>query len=147
MQDLITELEKELRYLRHEIQDGRIVVEVESIRERVACPYCGKISEKVHSQYERKLQDLPMSGKKVRIVLRNKKYYCANEGCAHKTFAEGYEFFERRATKTKRLQKEIERVSLTQSSVSAARYLRGSVAEVGKSTICALIKKRRTGGG
>jgi len=146
MQDLVTELEKELRYIRHEIEGNRIVIRVESSRENAMCPYCGVESRKVHSQYERKLQDLPISGKKVRIVLRNKKYFCGNERCSHKTFGERFEFYERQATKTKRLQEEIERVSLAQSSISAVRYLRGSVAEVGKSTICTLIKKRRTRG-
>jgi len=143
MQDLVTALDKELRYIMHEIQEEKIILHVESTREEAKCPYCGKVSDRIHSHYERRLQDLPISGKKVRIVLRNKKYFCRNRTCPHKTFAESYAFYEPKATKTKRLQEEILRASLTQSSTSAAKYLRGSVAEVGKSTICGLLKKRR----
>jgi hypothetical protein len=39
------------------------------------------------------------------------------------------------------LQEEIMRTAMTQSSVSASRYLRKHVADVGKSTICNMIKK------
>ena len=82
-----------------------------------------------------------MQGKKVKILLEQKKYFCKNEGCVNKTFAERFSFFGPKATKTKRLQKEILRVALTQSSIAASRYLRSSVADVGKSTICNLLKK------
>ena len=73
----------------------------------------------------------------------NKKFFCKNKDCEHKTFAETFSFFESKATKTNRLQDEILRVSLAQSSLSAERYLRNSVADVGKSTICNLLKKTR----
>ena len=87
------------------------------------------------------LKDLPIQGKKVKIHLLNHKYFCSNHKCAHKTFTERFAFFEPKATRTNRLQEEILRVSLTQSSVAASRYLRSSVADVGKSTICNLLKK------
>ena len=66
-----------------------------------------------------------------------------NKDCGHKTFAETFSFLEAKATKTKRLQEEIFKVALTQSSIAAARYLRNSAAEIGKSTICNLLKKGR----
>jgi transposase len=82
-----------------------------------------------------------LQGKKVKIVLRRRKYFCPNTECVHKTFAERYRFFDGMARKTKRLESEILRVSLSQSSVSASEYLKYGVADAGKSTICNMLKK------
>jgi len=143
MNEMVLLPDDRLNYVSHKNEGSIIKIYVESINERAVCPYCGKASYKVHSHYTRTLQDLPIQGKKVKLVMDNKKYFCLNRDCPHKTFAEKFTFFEPKATKTKRLQEEILRVSMTQSSLSAAKYLRDSVAEVGKSTICNLLKKTR----
>ena len=134
--------DEDLRYIRHERDDSGIIMHIESIKTEAICPYCGTVSRKVHSRYIRQLQDLPIQGEKVRLQLNNKKYFCINTECRHKTFAEQFTFFTPKSVKTKRLEDEIVRVSLIQSSVSAAKYLRSSIANVGKSTICDLNKKR-----
>ena len=87
------------------------------------------------------MKDLPIQGKKVKILIEQKKYFCANKICPKKTFAERFDFYDPKATTTKRLQKEILRVAMAQSSVAASRYLRTSVADVSKSTICNMLKK------
>jgi len=143
MHGMITFPDERLCYVSHEESDGAIMIRVQSTSLEAKCPHCGEISTRVHSRYLRKLQDLPIQGRKVRLVIDNKKYFCANKACRHKTFAESFSFFEPKATKTKRLQEEILRVSLSQSSLSAESYLRRSVANVGKSTICNLLKKTR----
>jgi transposase len=109
--------------------------------DEVACPYCGHTSIWVHSRYKRKLQDLPILGKKVTLIIDNRKFFCMHADCSHKTFAESFSFARKKATKTDRLQEEILSVSLNQSSVSASKYLKKSVCDVGKSTICTLLKK------
>ena len=141
MKDIIILPDEKLRYISHEIEGEIIKIEVESIAEQVACPYCKETSDKIHSKYIRKLSDLPIQGKKVKLLLHNRKYFCVNLDCQHKTFAERFSFFESNSTKTKRLWEEILKVSLTQSSMSASKYLRNSITDVGKSTICNLLKK------
>jgi len=141
MEELIRALDENLYYDFYEIQGEELWIYVNSSREKANCPYCGQPSEQVHSRRVRTLKDLPIQGKKVKILLEQKKYFCKNKECAKKTFAERFTFFEPKATKTNRLQKEILQVALTQSSVAASRYLRSSVAAVGKSTICNLLKK------
>lgn len=135
--------DERLSYVSHESNETDIQIHVKSVSTEARCPYCKKKSSKVHSHYIRKIQDLPIQGKKVKLVINNKKYFCVNKECQYKTFAEAFSFFDPKATKTKRLQEEIIRVSLTQSSLSAEKYLRESVADVGKSTICNLLKKTR----
>jgi transposase len=141
MEEMVKLLSEDLQYIGHEVSDAGIELYVESTNEQAQCPYCGANSTKVHSTYLRKLQDLPMQGKKVVIYLTNRKYFCVNEQCGQRTFAERFTFFEASATKTKRLLEEIKRIATTQSALSASKYLRQSVAQVGKSTICNLLKK------
>lgn len=143
MNEMVILPDDRLHYVSHENNESGIIIHVQSVCEQAKCPYCGAVSDKVHSRYVRKLQDLPIQGKKVKLEIHNKKYFCGNKACGHKTFAESFSFFTPKATKTKRLQEEILRVSLTQSSLSAEKYLKGSVADVGKSTICNLLKKTR----
>lgn len=141
MEELVKLLDENLYYEGYEIQGEELFIHVNSARGKAICPYCGQISGQIHSRKVRTLKDLPMQGKKVKILLEQKKYFCKNKACVKKTFVERFGFFEPKATKTNRLQKEILRVALTQSSVEVSRYLRRSVAEVSKSTICNLLKK------
>ena len=143
MRELVRMLSSEIKYITHEINEDTIAIYVKSKRKEAQCPYCGKVSDKVHSKYIRKLQDLPIQRKKVKLHIERNKYFCKNKECIKGTFAERFDFFDDKATKTNRLQDEILRVSLTQSSVSASKYLKSSVADVGKSTICNLLKKGR----
>ena len=138
---MITLPDKNLRHVSYKTDEKNITISAKSVSKQATCPYCNAISKKVHSRYTRKLQDLPIQGKKVRLLLNINKYFCFNKECSHKTFAEPFDFFAPNATKTKRLQEEILKISLNQSSLSAAKYLQGSVADVGKSTICNMLKK------
>jgi transposase len=141
LSELIKLLDDKLQYIEHEFNGGTVTIRVEIVSDEAKCPYCEAASGKVHSRYNRRLQDLPIQGWKVKLIVRNKKYFCVNPECSQRTFAEPLSFCEPDARKTKRLQAEILRVSLTQSSVSAAEYLRRSVADVGKSAICDMLKK------
>lgn len=142
MNDFIKLLDENLEYINHEIIDDTIKIWVESTLDEVECPYCHKLSTKVHSRYERSFQDLPMQGKKVVIIINNRKFFCHNKSCTHKTFAQTYSFLSHKGKKTKRLENEIINISMNVSSITASNILRKSVAKVGKSTICNLLKKR-----
>jgi len=141
MKDIIEMLDKDLTYLEHQIVEDHIIVLVESSRDEAMCPYCGKTSSRVHSKYEREFQDLPMQGKKVYVTLVNRKYFCDNRKCPNKTFAESFDFLKPKAKKSERLIDEIMKVSVEVSSVTASRILKDGVVDVGKSTICDMLKK------
>ena len=144
MDEIIKLLDENLDYISHTIIGDTIFINVVSNRKEVRCPYCGDPSSKSHSHYKRSFQDLPIQGKKVRIILRNRKMFCYNPDCNHTTFAESFDFLKIKATKTKRLENEIINISMNVSSLTATSILRNSVANVGKSTICNLLKKRYT---
>lgn len=52
------------------------------------CPECGRASRAVHSRYRRQPSDLPSLGRRVRVVLRVRRFYCRNPRCTRRTFAE-----------------------------------------------------------
>lgn len=142
MDELIKLLDENLDYVSHEIVDRCCYIKVVSNREEAICPFCGAVSAKAHSTYERTFQDLPIQVNKVIIVLNNRKMFCNNPKCSHTTFAERFNFFSNKVKKTKRLEDEIVRVSLNCSSIAASALLKKNVVDVGKSTICNLLKKR-----
>nr|WP_292055668.1 transposase family protein [Martelella sp.] len=37
------------------------------------CPSCGTRSERIHSRYHRRLSDLPIAGKSVRLVMHSSR--------------------------------------------------------------------------
>jgi transposase len=53
-----------------------------------ACPTCGTVSSRVHGRYERRLDDLAISGRPVVIRLRVRRFICTNCDCKQKTFVE-----------------------------------------------------------
>lgn len=144
MDEFIKLLDQNLNYITHEIIDDICYITVTSNRDEIKCPFCGWLSSKVHSTYIRTFQDLPIQGKKVFVIIRNKKMFCKNPECCNITFAERFDFLSKKAKKTRRLEDEIARLSLNCSSVAASEFLRKNLVDVGKSTICTLLKKRNT---
>jgi len=141
MKDIIKLLDENLTYLEHQITGDYIVITVESNRDEVSCPYCGKTSSRVHSTYGRSFQDLPIQGKKVFINIINRKYFCDNRDCPNTTFAEPFDCLRPKAKKSGRLIDEIMKVSVEVSSVAASKMLKDGIADVSKSTICDMLKK------
>ena len=147
MDEFIKTLDECLDYVSHEIIDDLINITVKSNRQEAVCPFCGTPSSKVRSSYPRGFQDLPVMGKKTIILINNRKMFCNNPDCAHKTFAERFNFLGDNAYRTNRLETEVLRVSLNSSSVAASALLSESTVIIGKSAICKLLKKNRSNGG
>ena len=145
MDEFIKELDQNLNYLEHEINADEIIIYVASNRDTCRCPYCNSVSARIHSRYEKSFQDLPILGKKTKIIIENRKFFCDNPDCQFTTFAERFDFLKKNGKKTKRLVDKIVDISLNTSSVAASRTLKDGIAEVGKSTICSLLKKRYAG--
>jgi transposase len=143
MEELVGFLCADFSYKGHEISADIVRIYVESSRREGACPYCGEKSESVHSRYERRFRDLPIQGKKVEIVLDNRKYFCKNQECTYQTFAESFDCLPFKGRRSNRLTDAIVEIALNVSSVTAAATLKKGTADVGKSTICALLKKGR----
>ena len=136
--NLYKELDGDLGYLDHEITKDAVIMYVASKRKLCKCPYCGCVSIRVHSRYEKSFQDLPITGKKTKVIIGNRKFFCDNPDCTFTTFAERFDFLKQNGKKTKRLIDKIVDISPNTSSVAASRTLKDGIADVGKSTICNL---------
>ncbi len=52
------------------------------------CARCGQPASRVHSTYRRHLADTPISGRPVEVVLQVRRFFCDNDGCPARRFAE-----------------------------------------------------------
>ena len=141
MNELVKMIDEDFEYVSHKLQDEVLEIHVRSERKETTCPYCGVTSNKVHSVYNRKFRDLPIHDKKVEIVIDNRKFFCLNGGCRRKTFAETFECLPKMGRRSKRLTQTILNTATNLSSVVASKTLKYGTADIGKSTICRLIKK------
>ncbi|NLJ98862.1 MAG: transposase family protein [Tissierellia bacterium] len=83
-------LEENLEYTSHEIIEDTIFIHIKSNKTVVCCPDCNTRSESIHSRYTRNLEDLTILGKKAILILNNRKFFCDNQNCHRKTFAEKF---------------------------------------------------------
>jgi transposase len=52
------------------------------------CPVCEQSSSRIHSGYQRSLQDLPCCGQVLRLRILVRRFFCDNAACRRKVFAE-----------------------------------------------------------
>jgi transposase len=55
------------------------------------CPGCGTISERIHSRYHRRVADLPLAGRPVRLVVVARRFRCEADLCNRRIFTERFE--------------------------------------------------------
>ena len=70
-------------------QDGDLVTfRVRAKASGAACPGCRRRSSRVHARYQRQLADLPLGGRRVRVIVHVRRFKCVNARCAQATFSE-----------------------------------------------------------
>lgn len=70
------------------VENGNVVLTITSTRAEATCPSCGMINSRIHSTYRRIPGDLAIAGQAVRLHLHVRRFFCANDDCGRKTFAE-----------------------------------------------------------
>jgi transposase len=89
------------------------------------CPTCGQRSSRVHSHYDRMLQDVPACGRVVHLQLHLRRFFCDLADCPRITFAEPLpEITWRHARKTLRLLQSLQDVAFTAGDEAGARLAR-----------------------
>lgn len=69
-------------------EKSSLTIFVRSVQKLARCPACQKVSDKRHSRYERRLADLPWQGVAVNLCLSVRRFFCTNDFCRRKIFAE-----------------------------------------------------------
>jgi transposase len=140
-QEIIKLLDVNMECINSKIKRNQVIFTIQSRKNVGICPYCRFESSRVHSNYQREIQDLPIQEKQTILLIRTRKMFCDNPNCNHKTFSETFDFVAPKAKKTKRLIDKILRTSTKLSSVSASSVLNHSAIKTCKSSICDLLKK------
>ncbi|MFI8187001.1 ISL3 family transposase [Actinacidiphila glaucinigra] len=65
-----------------------LVVEAMSAARPGRCPDCRKQARRIHSTYQRTLNERPLASRRVIIRLRVRRYFCDRRSCSRKTFVE-----------------------------------------------------------
>jgi transposase len=127
-----------------QVIDGEttVIVYASAQQATASCPHCQHPSQSIHSYYSRSPQDLPISGKTVRLVLHVRRFRCQNSACPQRTFAERCsEIVAPHAQRTKRLTASIMPFGGEVSSEPAARLLRHLGILVSSETLLRLVKR------
>jgi transposase len=88
----------------------------------VACPDCGRFSDRVHDRYQRRLKDLSLAEQGFVIRLTVRRFVCGGADCPRRTFAEPFsQLAAPHARFTTRLNHALERVGLALAGRAGAR--------------------------
>lgn len=107
------------------------------------CPKCGVESTHKHGTYERKVQDLPILGRRTYLLVNAFEYQCDNAECDATTFAESIDgFLSRFGRMTERLSEFICKLALETSCEASARILSAMKVKISGDTVIRLLLKR-----
>ena len=94
-------------------------------RRSARCPLCGSRSRRVHSRYHRTLADLPISGRRVILAVRVRRFRCLAPACPRQIFAERFpDLAAPFARRSQPLQHALARVGFAFSGEAGARLAR-----------------------
>lgn len=125
-----------------QITDGSIKLVVKSTTKEASCPKCNCKSRNYHSTYVRTIDDLPIFTKFVVLEVTAYRYYCSNDKCNVKVFAEELEGFSGKyRRKTGRLEQLIITIAAHTSCEGASRICKQMGIRISGDSIIRLIKK------
>jgi len=103
-------------------QDETLMISISSTEAHAVCPGCGTTATHLHSHYQRRLSDLPVSGYPVKLIVQVRRFFCQTPSCPRKTFAEAFLPLARRyAQRTNRLQSTLQDLALALGGEMGAR--------------------------
>ena len=130
--------------MEYKIDAGHITIFMRSRKRSQSCPLCNALSTKLHSYYYRSFRDLPVFDNKVLIKLKCRKFYCENDACARKIFAEPLKnALSRYSRVTNRLSKKLLNIALLVGGNMGARLSNTLNIATSSSTFIRLIHKQK----
>lgn len=88
------------------------------------CPVCERRSQRVHSQYERTVCNLPWRGISVTLKVRSRRFFCENRECERSIFCERLPEIAAHARKTERLEEALTMIAFELGGEAGARLAR-----------------------
>jgi transposase len=126
-----------------ENRNHEIIIRLKSKSNNCECPKCHTISSHYHGIYVRKVQDLPILGKKVLLEITSHEYCCDSEECDVVTIAETYHgFLNPYGRRTERLEDFLCMMALETSCEGASRICKYIGINISGDTIIRLLINR-----
>ncbi len=122
--------------------DGGFVIGIRVSASVCRCPMCGSVCSRVHSQYRRRLADLPAAGVRIALILRTRRFFCDIAACERRIFAERFETAEPRARRTSRLDDVVHCLAIALGGRPAASLSRRLNVEVSNDTLLRMVRRR-----
>jgi transposase len=129
--------------LKHlEMSEEELLLVVSSTQPEGVCPTCGQRTARVHSHYQRTLQDLPCSGLHVRLRVHVRRFCCTNDACVGHIFTERLpSITEPYARRTTRLRDALLSLGWALGGAAGARQSRRQAMSLCGATLLALLRR------
>jgi hypothetical protein len=107
------------------------------------CPGCGAASARIHSRYQRRLTDLPIANRPVRIVVLARRFHCDAVLCGRRIFAERFDekVLAPWARRTTRLDQIVHCLGLALGGRPAASFARRLLLPVSNDTLLRVVRR------
>ncbi len=120
-----------------------LVIAVRPVSRTSKCPGCGTNSERVHSRYCRRLADLPLAGRPVRLVVVARRFHCDAVLCGRRIFVERFDLdvLAPWARRTARLDHIVHHLGLALGGRPAASFARRLMLPVSNDTLLRVVRR------
>jgi transposase len=88
LEEILLPKESQLSIDAIDIGEQTVIISVASTNQPENCPHCQKVSDRIHSNYQRRPADLPLTGHTVCLEISVNRFFCSNDDCQCTTFAE-----------------------------------------------------------
>lgn len=120
-----------------------IIITASARRRHANCPSCHCEANRIHSRYNRKILDLPWSGRSVRLLLTARWFRCDQRGCRQQIFAErfGDDIAATRARRTGRMECLVHHLGLALGGGPAASLAERLMVPVSNDTLLRVVRR------
>jgi transposase len=108
------------------------------------CPSCGTVSLRVHSRYHRRVGNMPLSGRSVKLLVVARRFRCDAVLCGRQIFAERFadDALAPWARRTARLDHIVHHLGLALGGRPAASFSQRLMLPVSKDTLLRMVRRR-----
>jgi transposase len=121
---------------------GQLTMWVISTQARGYCPVCRCSTRRIHSRYDRTVADLPWAHFRVRLHVRVRKFFCANDRCSRRIFTERLpQVVAPWARRTLRLARSLGHIAVALGGAAGARLSQQLGLQVSRNTLLRLLRR------
>jgi transposase len=127
------------------VHDGAMtVITIRHMIKTSRCPDCAAIAERIHSRYLRRLADLPLAGRQVRLIVIARRFRCDAAFCRRAIFTERFsaDVLAPWGRRTARLDCLVHHLGLALGGRPAASFARRLMLPVSNDTLLRVVRRR-----